>query len=349
MAEPGITLGLKFQSRVLCPQVAQKDRSQWLVATNCLREENEVRFVEYDPGTESVRSPSAYVHRAEVWDLAACPSRTDRFFTVNNDGGEYHVNLWSTVPGEQVLNSLSELPDIDASIRRVLWHPKDDGKVATVEEGKLETWSVAEDSVKSSGSAPAGELQQLWSGSWCAEDTNTLCTAGGNGFQIWDLRAMQQTKEVDNAHEMPVRDVDFAGQQQGQLATCGDDCAIRIWDLRQMKEPTQLSKLNGHSHWVWKCRFNPHHNQLLLSSSSDSLVLLWSTKSAGTAPEGSPKGTSPRCAVIDDKAHTYDDHEDSVYGLAWSCVEPFVFASVSYDGRVVVNKVPSAVKYEILI
>eukprot|EP00803_Ostreobium_quekettii_P008791 evm.model.scf_4026.1 EVM.evm.TU.scf_4026.1 scf_4026:837-1294(+) len=86
MAEPGITLGLKFQSRVLCPQVAQKDRSQWLVATNCLREENEVRFVEYDPGTESVRSPSAYVHRAEVWDLAACPSRTDRFFTVNNDG-----------------------------------------------------------------------------------------------------------------------------------------------------------------------------------------------------------------------------------------------------------------------
>lgn len=54
-------------------------------------------------------------------------------------------------------------------------------------------------------------------------------------------------------------------------------------------------------------------------------------------------------AVIDEKAHTYDDHEDSVYGLAWSCVEPFVFASVSYDGRVVVNKVPSTVKYKILI
>lgn len=46
----------------------------------------QVRVVEYDPGTESVRSPNAYVHRAEVWDLAACPSRTDRFFTVNNDG-----------------------------------------------------------------------------------------------------------------------------------------------------------------------------------------------------------------------------------------------------------------------
>ena len=36
-------------------------------------------------------------------------------------------------------------------------------------------------------------------------------------------------------------------------------------------------------------------------------------------------------------------------GVAWSHVEPWTFASVSYDGRIVVNQVPSQVKYKILI
>lgn len=61
-----------------------------------------------------------------------------------------------------------------------------------------------------------------------------------------------------------------------------------------------------------------------------------------------------RCAVArrngsDGKAHSFDEHEDSVYGLAWSSVDPWLFASMSYDGRLVVNKVPKNVKYKILI
>jgi hypothetical protein len=38
-----------------------------------------------------------------------------------------------------------------------------------------------------------------------------------------------------------------------------------------------------------------------------------------------------------------------VYGLAWSAVDPWLFASMSYDGRLMVNKVPKSVKYKILI
>ena len=36
-------------------------------------------------------------------------------------------------------------------------------------------------------------------------------------------------------------------------------------------------------------------------------------------------------------------------GLEWSAADPWVFASLSYDGRVVVNRVPSQIKYKILI
>ena len=36
-------------------------------------------------------------------------------------------------------------------------------------------------------------------------------------------------------------------------------------------------------------------------------------------------------------------------GVGWSAVDPWVFASLSYDGRVVINRVPSQIKYKILI
>ena len=52
---------------------------------------------------------------------------------------------------------------------------------------------------------------------------------------------------------------------------------------------------------------------------------------------------------LDGRCHTYDEHEDSVYGLAWSAADPWLFASMSYDGRVVLNKVPKQTKYKILL
>ena len=44
-----------------------------------------------------------------------------------------------------------------------------------------------------------------------------------------------------------------------------------------------------------------------------------------------------------------EEHEESVYAVAWSAADPFLFASASYDGRVVVNAVPPSEKYKILL
>ena len=62
-----------------------------------------------------------------------------------------------------------------------------------------------------------------------------------------------------------------------------------------------------------------------------------------------PRARTYRAGDVDGKAHTFDEHEDSVYGLAWSTVDPWLFASLSYDGRVVMNKVPKHIKYKLLI
>jgi WD40 repeat protein len=46
---------------------------------------------------------------------------------------------------------------------------------------------------------------------------------------------------------------------------------------------------------------------------------------------------------------TYEEHEDSVYSVEWSSADPWTFASLSYDGRLVISKVPRAEKYMILL
>jgi hypothetical protein len=45
----------------------------------------------------------------------------------------------------------------------------------------------------------------------------------------------------------------------------------------------------------------------------------------------------------------YTEHADSVYGAAWSAVDPWAFATVSYDGKVCVHKVPRHEKYKIIL
>jgi WD40 repeat protein len=186
-----------------------------------------------------------------------------------------------------------------------------------------------------------------------------------------------------------------------------------------------LAELGGHSHWVWKARYNPQHDQLLASCSSDGLVALWYTPvlarsaeyaDAASKPSSSPSATlrwalagagaalagagavraaaahvaplsggalclcalacsshPPPCPrpfpkhklpgakgaaaaaaaarrnEADGRVHAYDEHEDSTYCVAWSASDPWAFASLSYDGRLVVNKVPKNVKYKVLI
>ena len=59
--------------------------------------------------------------------------------------------------------------------------------------------------------------------------------------------------------------------------------------------------------------------------------------------------TSSNADTGDGIIRSFAEHEESVYSLAWSACDAWVFASLSYDGRVVVSHVPSEEKYKILL
>lgn len=46
---------------------------------------------------------------------------------------------------------------------------------------------------------------------------------------------------------------------------------------------------------------------------------------------------------------TRHEHVDSVYDMAWGAADAWIYVSVGYDGKVVLNHVPSNEKYKILL
>ncbi|KAJ3345459.1 Protein tssc1 [Kappamyces sp. JEL0680] len=127
---------------------------------------------------------------------------------------------------------------------------------------------------------------------------------------------------------------------------------VRLWDTRNSKSP--LKEISNHTHWVWNVAFNKFHDQLLLSCSSDAQVNLHSVVSVSSAPVRvfSPSSEEENEAppeITDGLIAAYEQHEESVYSVAWSPADPWIFASVSFDGRLVVNFVPQDHKYKIIM
>lgn len=62
-----------------------------------------------------------------------------------------------------------------------------------------------------------------------------------------NLLVLRQTYMIENAHGQLVRDLDFNPNRQYIIATCGDDCRTKFWDVRSPDKP--LKTLDDHSHW----------------------------------------------------------------------------------------------------
>jgi WD40 repeat protein len=157
--------------------------------------------------------------------------------------------------------------------------------------------------------------------------------------------------KISKAHSILARDLDFNPNKQYQLATGGDDCKTKIWDIRSPKN--HILEIVRHTHWVWNVNYNRFHDQLLLTSGSDcnvNLESIVSVSSAKTKLSNSQDESGDELSKTEDGlVKHYDQHEDSVYASAWSYHNPWIFASISGDGRVVINHVPSSHKYKIMI
>ncbi|XP_059634004.1 WD repeat-containing protein DWA2 isoform X1 [Cornus florida] len=339
----GIGYGLKYQARCIADVKADTDHTSFITGTLSLKEENEVHLIRLSSGGTELVCEGLFSHPDEIWDLASCPFDQRIFSTVFSSGESYGAAIWQIPELYGQLNSpqLERIGSLDAhnsKIKCTLWWPSGrHDKLISIDEQNLFLWSLdsARKTAQVQSQESSGMLHYLSGGAWDPHDLNAVAATCESSIQFWDLRTMKKTNSIEHAH---VRNVDYDTKKKYILVTAEDESGIHIWDLRMLKVPTV--ELPGHAHWTWAVRCNPEYEGLILSAGTDSAVNLWlaSPPSTDDLTSESSLVESPTKRV-DPLLNSYSDYEDSVYGLAWSSREPWTFASLSYDGRVVVESI----------
>ncbi|XP_050214677.1 WD repeat-containing protein DWA2-like [Mercurialis annua] len=336
----GIGYGLKYQARCISDVKADTDHTSFLTGTLSLREENEVHLIRLSSGGTELICEGLFSHPNEIWDLSSCPFDQRIFSTVFSAGGEsYGAAVWQIPELYGQLNSpqLEKIASLDAhsgKINCILWWPSGrSDKLISIDEENLFLWNLdcSKRTAQVQSKESAGMLHYLSGGAWDPHDVNALAVTCESSIQFWDLRTMKKINSIECAH---VRNIDYNPRKKHMLVTADDESGINIWDLRKPKVP--VKELSGHAHWTWAIACNPEYDGLIVSGGTDSTVNLWFATGDVMTSESSVESPSKQ---VDPLLNTYSDYEDSVYSLAWSSREPWIFASLSYDGRVVVESV----------
>ncbi|KAJ3026918.1 UNVERIFIED_CONTAM: Protein tssc1 [Siphonaria sp. JEL0065] len=349
--------------------------------------DNELRLLDYDEEENEISSQT-FSHPNQVRFIAPSPDKSDFVFTCHHNhtaNPNPRASLWllsalATDEDNQKLanqaGTLSELLCIESceqvkGINKIFWEPSG-GKSRVIATGTTSVGVYGIDRGLSKGTL--GSVYSLSSitgltspadyidcAKWNPHNPEEFTIGAESTLIGLDTRtpATTTTFIIPYAHDQCIRDLDYNPNKPYHLATGGNDGKVRIWDSRNHSKP--LKELNDHSHWVWSVNYNRFHDQLLLSSSSDCLVNLQNVVSVSSTPYGLIRSMDEELDVVreeglmeeikttDELIATYKEFEDSVYSVCWSSADPWVFASLSFDGRVYINVVPKDVKYSIIL
>jgi hypothetical protein len=185
---------------------------------------------------------------------------------------------------------------------------------------------------------------------------DAVAVTHGSSVSILDWRADTSvpsgTVETFRCHRYGVTDLDYNPNKPYTLATSGQDGLVKIWDLRSAKHPLLVAR-GGHSHWVWSVRYNPFHDQLVLSTGTDCVANLWRLSTVSSAPllteeYGNNNNNSSETSAPNVRVARHE-HNDSVYAASWGAADAWIYLTVGYDGKAILSHVPSKEKYKILL
>eukprot|EP01062_Namystynia_karyoxenos_P064213 TRINITY_DN57115_c0_g1_i1.p1 TRINITY_DN57115_c0_g1~~TRINITY_DN57115_c0_g1_i1.p1 ORF type:complete len:390 (+),score=107.68 TRINITY_DN57115_c0_g1_i1:63-1172(+) len=340
--------GLELQCRSLAA-ATDDEKHLFILGTLSLRGKNQLYYLEYKEDAAFCECLAMWNHPSEIWQVAPCPAQDKKhlFFTAHAtaDHSSRSATLWSKEFG--TTKGLTKMQPLDFPCSKVLWEPQgmDVGTVLCLQGAGCPADAQGVATAKLDAGGQRGALitipaECVHSGAWDPHHSDVVCLAGDSALWQVDLRQRQPAQRLGAAHPV-VRDCEFNPNKQYSIATCGDDGAIKFWDIR--KGAKVVKTVKAHDHWCCCVRFNPYHEQLVLSSSTDrdATVKLWNLPSV--AHDGCQPGAAE--GVL----RGINEYEDSVYAVAWSGLSPWVFASVSYNGKVLVHQVPRETKYSILL
>jgi WD40 repeat protein len=233
------------------------------------------------------------------------------------------------------------------------------GDILTLDQkGTITQWDVSLGTAESNRKISALVEESQWNlpprMAWDPHNVDATAVSSGTSIHLVDWRANPSMGTVESfqCHRYGIMDLDYNPNKPFVLTTAGQDGLLKFWDLRSAKQPLLVAR-GGHRHWVRRVSYNPFHDQLVLSAGTDSLVNLWRVSTISSAPlltldndenyEDKSETSGPNVRV------TRYEHMDSVYAISWGAADAWIYATVGYDGKVVLNHVPSKEKYKILL
>lgn len=228
-----------------------------------------------------------------------------------------------------------------------------DSKIVVFNRAEAKSVVIAEISGKNTSKFTGGKWSPHHQG-------NQFILLHETSVKSYDIRDKKECWNILEAHTQMVRDIDL-NPNSSTVATVGDDSSLKIFDVRNLKEPVFFRR--DHSHWIWSVKFNTFHDQLILTSGSDCKVMLTCANSCSSEAiqtqskeklsenleETEDDFPANKNGLEDGLLQTFENHEDSVYCVDWSSADPWTFASLSYDGRLIISKIPKQYKYRILL
>uniref|UniRef100_A0A069DTG7 Putative wd repeat protein n=1 Tax=Panstrongylus megistus TaxID=65343 RepID=A0A069DTG7_9HEMI len=366
--------GLEFQARSLTVQQADTDVTRFMVGTQTLKiASNQVHVVEVCDDT-GVLSAQTFSHPwGELWHLHWSPHDSRLFSacynTITEEQGTnmkcalYTLHKVEENEEENKLEPVTVL-DIEAEVKVSYFHPSDPTKFLVISDSKFGVWDIGDVTPVETYKKPLQSKggSKMSNGKWNPlESGAAVATIQESSVKGWDLRTSKEVWSIEQPEAPIIRDIDYNRNRQHILCTCGDDGRVKIWDTRAVDRGPVLALPGNHTHWAWAVRYNLLHDELLLSCGSDSCCRLWWAGGAAsestppaTAHETTPTSSPPQEITTrqqnyaDGPLHDFTTSDDSVYTVEWSAVDPWTFAFLSYDGRLIVHRVPKYIKYHIL-
>ncbi|CAG9859497.1 unnamed protein product [Phyllotreta striolata] len=363
-----VIYGLEFQARALTPQLGETEKIRFLIGTQSLNQtNNQIHLIEFNEEISTLKTSVFHHSDGEIWKITSSPLDANKISTCYNAlTGENGCTMKSAIlklpeiENHDAIENLEILTELDFStcgseIRTTEFHPNESNTAASLTDSHLILWDISDtrgrniSSITNEGKTSAKFTNGKWNPH---QNGNQFSCATETHIKTYDIRSGELAWSLDNAHCQFVRDMDYNMNKLYHLATCGDDGFLKIWDYRQPGSP--IFSRSDHSHWIWCVRFNPFHDQLILTASSDARVLLSSAASVSSENISETLIAEDRDGLdakqkLKDGPLQWCEHEDSVYCAEWSPAEPWVFASLSYDGRLLISHVKKSLKYQILL
>ncbi|GMS97800.1 hypothetical protein PENTCL1PPCAC_19975 [Pristionchus entomophagus] len=337
---------LELESRCMANITACEETVSFLVGTQNMKAMNEICHVSLD-GMRLVAKTRHHTP-GEVRAIASDPRDETRFATGASDYGKmapsHSLNLFRIENSES--DKLEQIVSVKKSdeVKSLEWDSQGDN-VAIIHNKNVEVCDVERQFEPIWSYTPQGPSSvAVWSPH---SGGNVLGVPVGHSIMTLDLRTKGEVQRIKEAHSLRATYLDFNPNLQHSVVSCGRDGVLRIWDWRNSSSP--LFSLRAHAHWATQVYFHSVHDELLLSSGTDGSLLLTSAYSVSSDSK-EPRDEEGECRVTlpDGPLERIDEHEDSIYACAWSTADPWTFASLSFDGRIIISHVNREHKYALM-